>query len=97
MCVDPSCVRNDQYSGYIASTSPRACGTKLASCANCLAFMALRAAATARAAGVESESAIEAPAGTLVLGAVEAALLGLAGAAAAASLRCVAPGVGTAP
>ena len=38
--------------------SPRALGTKLESCANCLLLSAWRAAATACAAEVESESAI---------------------------------------
>jgi hypothetical protein len=54
-------------------TSARACGTKLASCAHCLAFIALRAAATARAAGVESGAAIVAPACTVVLGVMDGA------------------------
>ena len=63
-------MRSDQYSGYMPNTSARAWGTKLASCPHCLAFMALRAAATARAAGVESGSAIVAPACTVVLGVI---------------------------
>ena len=69
-------MRSDQYSGYMPRTSPRACGIKLANCAHCLAFIALRAAATARAAGVESGSAIVAPACTVVLGVIEGAYAG---------------------
>ena len=55
------------------NTSARACGTKLASCAHCLAFIALRAAATARAAGVESGAASVTPACTVVLGVIAGA------------------------
>ncbi len=57
------------------NTSARACGTKLDSCAHCLAFIALRAAATARAAGVESGAAIVAPACTVVLGVMDGACI----------------------
>ena len=55
------------------NTSARACGTKLASCAHCLAFIALRAAATARAAGVKSGAASVTPACTVVLGVIAGA------------------------
>ena len=76
------------------STSPRAWGTKLASCAHCLAFIAFRAAATARAAGVESESAMDGPACTAVFGAVEGALPARAGAG-ATSVAAGVPATGT--
>ena len=51
-------MRMVQYSGYIAKISPRALGTKLESCANCLLLSAWRAAATACAAEVDSGSAM---------------------------------------